>query len=359
LAQDSSGGGLKFMVGCGCLLLLAGIIGVIAIAALGAGGWFVAKKAADEAEKLAVEAEKVKVVQEKLTEELEKTKEAALAEKEALAEKDARVISRQEFLSWPTLPLSVDEARAHQAFMKEWKGSEAVSLLAKGKSLESFAKKQDASAFDKLEALGNVKDIAFGAGPARDELDKMSKTHGGADKVFERYYKLLAVCAAADGVARDGKKKMKLSSDEVADRMIELHPEAEKRFADWESLYIEQYRRAQRIAQDPEVAKKSSQDKTFQEDMKRLGQVSTVMSQKPGVFLLGKLPASSLIAWRALDEKERAEISKTFKETPFLPAFTMGQGEVDFEVAAKQLLAIQSAQVFFDSQQKIEGKPEP
>ena len=162
-----------------------------------------------------------------------------------------------------------------------------------------------------------------------------------------------------DGVARDGKKKMKLSSDEVADRMIELHPEAEKRFADWESLYIEQYRRAQRIAEDPEVAKKSSQDKTFQEDMKRLGQVSTVMSQKPGVFLLGKLPASSLIAWRALDEKERAEISKTFKETPFLPAFTMGQGEVDFEVAAKQLLAIQSAQVFFDSQQKIEGKPEP
>lgn len=352
LGQDSSSGGLKLMVGCGCLLLLIGAIGVIAIGALGAGGWFVAKKAADEAEKLAVQAEKVKEIQEELEEEVQKKKAAVQAKK------DEQSISRQEFLSWPTLPLTVDEARAHQKFMKEWQDSEAVSLLAKGKSLESFANKKDASTLDKLEALGNVKDIAFGAGPARDELDRMSKTHGGADKVFERYYKLLAVCAAADGIARE-KKKQKISSDEVADLMIERHPEAEKRFADWEKLYLEQYQRAQRIAENPEEAKKASKDKSFQDDMKRLGQASTVMSKKPGVFLLGKLPASSLVAWRALDEKERAEIAKTFEETPFLPAFTMGQGKVDFEVAARQLLAIQSAQVFIDSQKRKEGEPEP
>lgn len=347
MSQNSSGGGLKILLGCGCLLGIIVAIAAAVIVAIGAGGFFAMNEAKEKAEELAVEAERMQEMTEKFKEEQAKKAEAAA---------DQGSVSRRKFLSWPTKPLSVDEALEHQKFMAEWKNSKAVDLLESGKSLGEFSNKEDSSALEKLEALESVKNLAFGAGPARDELDQMSKTYGGADKVFERYYKLLAVCAAADGVARE-KKIKDLSSDKVAAAMIDLHPESEKQFKDWETLYLEQYKRAHLVAKDPEAAKKAAQDKQAQEDMKRLGEASTALAQKPGVFLLGKLPASSVLAWKALDQKQRAAIAKSFKETPFLPAFTMGSGKVDFETAARQLIAIQTAQIFIDAQEQSGAKP--
>lgn len=348
-----SGGGSpigKILLGCGCLTLF---IGGVVIAVVIFGGLFAAKKVADSEEFV-----EVKNLAKSLEEEAQRQKEREARKAEAIraarargedpdAQADAE-LSLEDLSKWPTEPLTRAEISAHVAFMDEWEGSEAARKLKKTqKELKKLSEKKGAegNTLEGLKALNATKDFVIGAGAANEELEIVAIKHGGAQKVLKRYFKVVAVAAAARGVANEYELGEE-SSDEVARRMLEEHPTWKERHVKWRAASKEHYELLAEQQSDPSKMAELAKSKEYQERVKEYSKFAKHQTSSPGLLLLGKLPEASLETWKKLGAKQRRDLIETYSRVPFIPIFAVAPDDLrDLDMVATHLVGLEVAQI--------------
>ena len=335
----------KVMLGCGCLSVLIG--GGIALALFFGGVLFVQSKAEEHKEELEAARD--------LWDTGKQLKEQARRQEQRAASGNGGhgqdfQIDRAEMIAWPTRSLSAEDVDAHVAFMEAWEGSDAVKNLKKSReTFQDLSKKDkqgEGGALEGMRALNATKNMMLGASAWGEEFEALAAKHGGAEEVLRRYFQVVAVSAAARGIATHHDGLEDPSSGGVAARMLSEHGDWQRRHAQWRESMRDQYAMIFEMQKDPKAFQEKAKSKAYQEQLEQRGELAKIQSESPGLLLLGRLPHASLETWEGLAPARRKALLEEHTKTLFVPMMALAPAQMrDPKLVAQQLLSLELAKI--------------
>ncbi|MGM0555436.1 MAG: hypothetical protein ACQEVA_03560 [Myxococcota bacterium] len=300
---QQSGGGFpwgKVLAGCGCLTLVAVLVG----GGLMWWGFSKVKEVGDEAG---------------ITELLEEGssgssgssgatspgtdkdgKQKGDAKKRAREARD-EALSHEKLRTYIREPLTKKDINEYREFVEEWRENDAYkNWTTHWEALKERGKAEDKDSMaGQLKTAGQTAKTMSAMQSVWKAYDQHVRDQGGYEEHFGRMTRIGGLMAAADGVAKTNKFK-DANSDKVAKKMLDERPEVAK-----------QYKK--NIADARAAAKKAreSGDKDAKDMAAMQGMMSLVSN--PGALAMARMPEESFETWSDLSKSDRKELRELMK----------------------------------------------
>jgi hypothetical protein len=322
----------KFLAGCGCLLLLFG--GGAAAVVVGGGYWV-----ASNADELAESGKQV--LREQASRARERAEEAGQSAKQRAKQRAGGF----DMSTWADAPVTRDDVDRHVAFMTEWGSHPDVARSTEGvRELREAASKKDPGALDTLRSANSLRKVATSNARLGELYDEIAGKHGGPDQVFARYFRVVAVAAAASDLAAALDGKPDPTSDAVAAAMLAQRPERAEAFARWVETQRADARRLEAMQSDPQSA--LDPKSVDAEELAASAPLRALYNDGPGLLLLGKIPQGSLTTWSSLDAATRGALIEEYSRMPTSGLeLIVPEKLLDLRAIARALLNVEIARV--------------